>query len=108
VAVAIPAACLSCGQQTANGSYCARCAPAVEARRHNRAYDTPAWRRFRNAAVAAHVRAHGWICPGYNRPAHPSRDLTVDHPVALAAGGALLQDEAPVLCRACNSAKGTR
>jgi 5-methylcytosine-specific restriction enzyme A len=105
---AIPAACLGCGQQTRNGSYCRSCAPAVEARRHNPAYDSPEWRRHRATAIAAHVRENGWICPGYNRPPHPSRDLTVDHPVALANGGAVIQAAAPILCRSCNSRKGRR
>lgn len=105
---AIPAACLDCGNQTRNGSYCRQCAPAVEARRHNRAYDTPEWRRRRAAAIRAHVAAHGWVCPGYRRPPHPSRDLTVDHPVALAAGGSLLEQGLEVLCRSCNSVKGAR
>ena len=105
---AIPAACLGCGIQTRHGSYCHDCRSQVEGRRHNPAYDTPEWRRRSAAAIAAWVRANGWICPGYGRTRHPSRDLTVDHPTALAHGGSLLEQETPVLCRECNSRKGSR
>lgn len=108
MSAAIPAACLDCGTQTRNGSYCRKCAPAVEARRHNPAYDTPEWRRKRAAAIAAHVRVHGWVCPGYQRAPHPSRDLTADHPIALAIGGSLLEQETPAMCRSCNARKGSR
>lgn len=59
-------------------------------------------------AVARHVQTHGWVCPGWNRPPHPSRDLTADHSTALANGG---HPTAPtnlhnVLCRSCNASKG--
>jgi len=61
----------------------------------------------RRAAVTAHVTARGWVCPGYQRPAHPSTDLTADHVAAVAAGG---PESGPlqVLCRRCNSARGAR
>jgi 5-methylcytosine-specific restriction endonuclease McrA len=104
---AIPAACLGCGTQTRNGSYCRRCAPAVEARRHNKAYDTPQWRRLSAAAISEHVRGNGWVCPGYRRAPHPSRDLTADHVVALANGGPVA-GEVVVRCRSCNSRRGAR
>jgi len=50
------------------------------------------WKRAARAAVKAHVAAHGWFCPGWDRPSHPAADLVVDHDVG-------------VLCRKCNSAK---
>jgi 5-methylcytosine-specific restriction endonuclease McrA len=46
-------------------------------------------------------------CPGYQRAAHPGADLTVDHVVPLAAGGAPFEiANCAVLCRFCNSTKG--
>ncbi|MEX1171682.1 MAG: HNH endonuclease signature motif containing protein [Chloroflexota bacterium] len=46
-------------------------------------------------------------CSGYQRPAHPAADLTVDHVVPLAAGGAPFDiGNCAVLCRSCNSTKG--
>jgi 5-methylcytosine-specific restriction endonuclease McrA len=46
-------------------------------------------------------------CPVYRRPAHPATDLTVDHVVPLAAGGAPFDiGNTAVLCRSCNSTKG--
>jgi hypothetical protein len=50
-----------------------------------------------------------WVnwCPGYQRDAHPASDLTVDHVVPLAAGGAPFDiANCAVLCRSCNSTKG--
>jgi 5-methylcytosine-specific restriction protein A len=45
--------------------------------------------------------------PGYGRPAHRAADLTVDHVVPLAAGGAPFDiAKTSVLCRSCNSTKG--
>jgi hypothetical protein len=50
---------------------------------------------------------HGDWCPGYERPAHRASDLTVDHVVPLAAGGAPFDiGNTAVLCRSCNSTKG--
>ncbi len=50
---------------------------------------------------------HGNWCPGYHRDAHPASDLTVDHVVPLAAGGAPFDiGNCAVLCRSCNSTKG--
>lgn len=103
----IPRPCQGCRRSTRRGRYCAECAPIYERSRHNRAYDDRAERRRRANAVAAHVARAGWWCPGYGRPRHPSRDLTADHPVALAKGGANDQ-ELEVLCRSCNGRKGAR
>lgn len=58
----------------------------------------------RRAAVAAHVQAHGWTCPGWNREPHPSKDLTADHEIAQVEGG--VDGPINVLCRSCNSSKG--
>jgi 5-methylcytosine-specific restriction protein A len=61
-------------------------------------------RKRRAAVVAAHRAEYGDWCPGWQRPAHPSTDLTADHLLAVAAGG----DEGgslAVLCRSCNGSK---
>lgn len=44
------------------------------------------------------------VCPGWDRPAHPSDDLTADHVLPRARGG---EQGGPlrVLCRPCNSAR---
>jgi 5-methylcytosine-specific restriction endonuclease McrA len=50
---------------------------------------------------------HGNWCPGYQRDAHAASDLTVDHVVPLAAGGAPFDiRDCAVLCRSCNATKG--
>jgi hypothetical protein len=50
--------------------------------------------------LVAWVAQHGWLCPGWQRPPHPSRDLDVDHvaPRSRAAG-------VSVVCRKCNARK---
>lgn len=103
--------CLTCRQLTSRPSkrgLCPECQQAYEAARPaRRVYDDPRWRRLSSAAVRRHVRLHGWVCPGYEVPRHPSTDLTADHPVALATGGEAYPKLAalPVLCRACNGRK---
>lgn len=62
-------------------------------------------RQRRARAVAAWVAQHGWVCPGWQRPPHPSHDLTAAHSVAVANGGA--HSPLTVLCRRCNSQQGT-
>lgn len=62
-------------------------------------------RNRRKAAVRAHIEAHGMVCPGYLKPAHPSLDLCADHVHSVALGGSPSGPLA-VLCRSCNSRKG--
>jgi hypothetical protein len=103
--------CIRCLQLTSRPSgrgLCPDCQREYDSSRANVAvYDSPAWRRLSAAAVRRHVRAHGWVCPGYGRGPHASTDLTADHPEALALGGAALpaQAEVGVLCRSCNGRK---
>jgi len=54
------------------------------------------------------VAEHGPVCPGYgNQAMHWSSDLTADHAVPVAAGGA--ENGALVVrCRSCNSDRGSR
>ena len=67
----------------------------------------PRWTRLSGRMIARHVGQYGYVCPGYQRPAHPAGDLTVDHVVPLAAGGAPFDiGNTAVLCRSCNSTKG--
>jgi 5-methylcytosine-specific restriction endonuclease McrA len=103
--------CLRCGESTSRPSrrgYCPPCQAAHELERPGRkVYDDPAWRQLSARAVRRWVREHGWACPGYGRGPHLSHDLTGDHPVALAAGGAALPalEDVGVLCRSCNGRK---
>jgi hypothetical protein len=74
-------------------------------KRERRPY-TRAEQTRRAESVSAHVAEHGWLCPGWRRPAHwvAEGDLTADHPHAVAAGGREDQQHA-VMCRSCNSSK---
>jgi hypothetical protein len=92
---------LGCGVLTRDGSYHARCNP-------RRIGHNMTERRRRKDAVDDWVAEHGPVCPGYgNRSAHWSSDLTADHAVPVAAGGA--EDGALVVrCRSCNSGRGSR
>ncbi len=61
--------------------------------------------------IARHVGQYGYVCPGDGpeHPAHPTRDLTLDHVVALIDGGAPFDPaNTRVLCRSRNSANGAR
>lgn len=97
--------CIECGAPT-NGTRCA----AHERQRQRvrnarRTHYHGDWSARSRAARAAHLEAHGPVCPGFERPAHevdPS-DLTLDHinPRRPDQGFA-------VLCRSCNSRKGGR
>jgi 5-methylcytosine-specific restriction protein A len=69
-------------------------------------YDS-AERSRRAETVRVHREVAGDWCPGWNRPAHQATDLTAEHPVEVAAGGAEGQEHV-VLCRSCNSSKGGR
>jgi len=102
--------CLRCRQLTSRPSrsgLCAECQAEAEAERPARAiYDSPRWRRLAGQVVLSWVRRHGWTCPGYERSAHRALDLTADHRVPLAAGGAPWdRANIGVLCRSCNGRK---
>jgi 5-methylcytosine-specific restriction protein A len=57
--------------------------------------------------VRAHRDAYGPWCPGWDVPPHEAHDLTADHVLGVASGGAPRGDLG-VLCRACNGRKGKR
>lgn len=68
------------------------------------------WLRLRDRMVRDHVSAHGWVCPGYDRPLHPVEpgELTGDHriPRSVRPDLALEPSNVDVLCASCNSRKG--
>ena len=81
--------CTVCGVVTSRaGSRCTEHARQSNRSRHNALYSTRAWQRLSARVLRAWRGEHGNWCPGYQRPAHPATDLTVDHVVPLAAGGA--------------------
>jgi hypothetical protein len=92
--------CTGCGAITGR-SVCEQC-DAARLRR-SRAADPQAhaqrmakyrgsWPATSRAAIAAHVAAYGWWCPGWRVEPHASDDLTLDH-------------QRGVMCRACNARK---
>jgi HNH endonuclease len=107
-------ACIDCSVPTTNGTRCPACAKgrsgfAAGFRKAPRAatYDLAAWRRLSKRLRAEHVGMHGWVCPGWKREPHPSRDLTADHIRQLVDGGNPLDPaNVRILCRACNSRAG--
>jgi 5-methylcytosine-specific restriction protein A len=101
--------CTVCGVVTSRaGSRCLEHARQSNRSRHNALYSTRAWQRLSARVLRAWRGEHGNWCPGYQRDAHPASDLTVDHVVPLAAGGAPFDiGNCAVLCRSCNSTKGS-
>ena len=100
--------CTVCGIVTSRaGSRCTEHARQSNRSRHNALYSTRVWQRLSARVLRAWRGEHGDWCPGYQRPAHPAADLTVDHVIPLAAGGAPFDiANTTVLCRSCNSTKG--
>ena len=100
--------CTLCGVVTSRaGSRCTEHARQSTRSRHNALYSTREWQRLSARVLRAWRGQHGNWCPAYQRDAHPASDLTVDHVVPLAAGGAPLAiANCAVLCRSCNSTKG--
>ena len=100
--------CTVCGVLTSrSGSRCTTHARQSNHSRHNALYSTRPWQRLSARLLRAWRGEHGNWCPGYQRPAHTARDLTVDHVIPLAASGAPFDiGNCSVLCRSCNSTKG--
>jgi 5-methylcytosine-specific restriction protein A len=100
--------CTVCGVVTSRaGSRCTEHARQSNRSRHNAFYSTRAWQRLSPRVLRAWRGVPGDWCPGYGRAAHRASDLTVDHVVPLAAGGAPFDiANTAVLCRSCNSTKG--
>ncbi len=95
----------SCDNRVVGVPYCTECIAAKLPSPSSRAARDPAEKRRRAKAVAEWVAVHGWICPGWRRPPHPSHDLTAAHTVAVANGGG--DSPIKVLCRSCNSRQQT-
>ena len=100
--VTVKRPCLECGTPT-EGSRCPahrlpkrRSPSALAARKHPE-------RARRKAVVDAWIAEHGYVCPGWKIPAHPSTDLTADHVVPVSKGG--LGGPMTTLCRSCNGRK---
>jgi 5-methylcytosine-specific restriction enzyme A len=100
--------CTVCGVVTSQpGSRCTTHARQSNRSHHNALYSTRAWQRLSARVLRAWRGQHGNWCPGYQRNAHGASDLTVDHVMPLAAGGAPFDiANCAVLCRSCNSTKG--
>jgi 5-methylcytosine-specific restriction protein A len=96
--------CLGCGTLTPH-SRCTACSNTRMQPRCPRPDYTWAERQRRKHTVDQHVTIHGYLCPGWDRPAHPARDLTADH-ITPVASGAPESGPLQVLCRRCNAAKG--
>ncbi|MGW3024790.1 HNH endonuclease [Streptomyces sp. NPDC001221] len=110
--------CLRCGRLTTNPSRCDYHQAEFNAQRQaqrdavrgsasQRGYDS-SYRRVRAKVLAEHRARYGDWCPGWGVPAHVSADLTVDHVTPLAAGGANSRSNMRVLCRSCNSRRGSK
>lgn len=96
-----------CGELALPGSpYCRACRRRHDQARRNPARHTVRAEREARAAVDRWVVENGWWCPGWRVEAHPSRDLTADHPLAVVNGGPMVGGRLAVLCRRCNGRKG--
>jgi hypothetical protein len=101
--------CIDCERASAEvrRGRCPDCRRTYERLKSRSRRRTAAERRRRQALIAAHVREHGWVCPGFERDPHPSDDLTADHLEPQAHGGRP-ESAIRILCRACNSRRGVR
>ena len=87
--------CLDCGALTTRPSRCTTCEQQHNAARNaRRTWYSGDWAKRSTEARAAWVAEHGWVCPGYQRPAHEAMDLELDHTTGA------------VLCHRCNVAAG--
>jgi hypothetical protein len=94
-----PKPCTDCGKPTLN-TRCGRCQGQRErARNAQRPHYQGDWPALSRRIRAEWVDTHGWLCPGWQRDAHPSTDLVVDHVQARS------RTELAILCRVCNSRK---
>jgi 5-methylcytosine-specific restriction protein A len=102
--------CLDCRTLVRGKSRCVDCQRKVDrakvAKRPR--FKTYSETERRRRAVAEHRATIGDWCPGWEgQAAHPSADLTADHPVEVAAGG-LESGPLVVRCRSCNAARSAR
>lgn len=104
--------CTKCGVATSGaGSRCSKHPNLSRIGANHAVHTDPRWSRLSKRMIARHVGQYGWVCPGDGpeHPAHPTRDLTTDHVLALEDGGAPLDPaNTRVLCKSRNSANGAR
>ncbi len=104
--------CTVCGVITSRaGSRCTEHPRLSGIGANHHVHADPRWTRLSKRMIARHVGQHGYVCPGDGpeHPAHPTRDLTLDHVTALIDGGAPFDPaNTRVLCRSRNSANGAR
>lgn len=95
--------CLACGELTAQRHAHASPGRIASAAVHQSAR----WRRLSARLVRQWIGEHGPWCPGWHVPRHVSYDLTADHLVPVAEGGAPFDERnVSILCRSCNGRKG--
>ena len=95
----LPRPCVDCGVvvRATRCEVCARVKERNRIRREQRGYDA-AWRKLSRL-----MRANQPWCSKCGS----TRDLTLDHIISLANGGTNSPANAQVLCRKCNSSKGS-
>lgn len=92
--------CLDCMRPSRD----TRC-PTCTARRRTAGHGSAEYRRNARAVMDAHLRHNGNVCPDCGAR---TQDLTVDHIRPIARGGSHELTNLRVLCRSCNSRKGSR
>lgn len=98
-----PCITTGCPHLASNGPRCTHCQRAADQQRNaRRSHLHGDWTATSRKVRDAWVEANGWVCPGYQRDPHPSRDLTTDHVTA-----GTRDDGLSVLCRSCNASKGS-
>lgn len=102
----LPRPCLDCPTIIKSGSRCSLCQARRErTRRPNtteRGYNS-SWQRLSARLIRRVGRCEH--CGARHAPGNP---LTTDHIIPLSKGGQSVESNAQVLCRRCNSSKGTR
>ena len=103
-----------CTNQAGRKGYCVeRCASRKQRARARtsptNSVRTTEVRKHRASAILDHLEANGAHCPGWGVPPHEvaPEDLTADDVVPIAKGGDPLQPMR-ILCRSCNSRRGSR
>jgi 5-methylcytosine-specific restriction endonuclease McrA len=103
-----PRPCLVCGTLTMH-SRCAR--HRLREPQSQSAGLGSVHRKLKKTTIQRWVRTNGWVCPGWQRPAHevPPGGLTGDHIISRKVRPDLAAnpENYGVLCQRCNSKKST-
>lgn len=106
-----PRPCLVCGTPTARTRCPAHQLRPDPAQQVDRGYGRQ-HRAITARVVARWVSEHGWVCPGWQIPAHPvpPGGLEGEHVIPRSVRPDLALDPSnySVLCRVCNARKGSR